>query len=284
MNKTEVLGVAGKCRMSDFRYFMENEDESLRLEIKTDLDQVKRQALWAGMRPGMRVADLACGPGKTTHLFQEIVQPEGCVVGIDGSAQRIAHAQKNHGLAGPVFHCRNLLEPLEDLGPFDFVWVRFFLEYHKRGAFQIVDNISRLLKPGGILCLVDLDYNSLSHYGIPKRLQQTISRVINILEKEENFDPRVGIKLYSFLYDLSFENIDVMMEPHHLIYGGLGVVDEFNWTKKVEVAVKKFEAVLDNYENGYDEFYEEFKMAFSNPRRFTYTPLICCRGRRPIGK
>lgn len=268
--------------MSDFRYFMENEEEILRLEIKTDLDKVRRQALWAGMRPGMRVADLACGPGKTTRLFHEIVQPEGEAVGIDGSDKRIAYARKQYGHDGPSFLCRNLLGPLNDLESFDFVWVRFFLEYHKADAFQIVKKISRLLKPDGILCLVDLDYNCLSHYGIPERLQRTIARVIRLLEQKENFDPRVGIKLYSFLYDLGFENIDVMMEPHHLIHGQLGVVDEFNWIKKVEVAVKQFHELLDNYDNGYDEFYEEFKQAFSDPRRFTYTPLICCRGGLPL--
>ncbi|BBO72214.1 methyltransferase [Desulfosarcina alkanivorans] len=269
--------------MSDLSYFMENDDETLRLEIKTDLDNVKRQALWAGLRPGMRVADLACGPGKTTQLFHDLVQPQGSAVGIDGSANRIAHAEKTHSPNGPAFFCRNLLEPLDDIAPFDFIWVRFFLEYHKTDAFQIVKNISRLLNPGGILCLVDLDYNCLSHYGIPERMQRTISRVIHVLENKEDFDPRVGIKLYSFLYDLGFENIDVMMEPHHLIFGELGAVDEFNWTTKVEVAVKKFQFLLDEYENGYDAFYDEFKKAFSNPRRFTYTPLISCRGRRPAG-
>ena len=34
--------------MSDFCYFMENEDEILRLEMKTDLDKVKCQALRGG--------------------------------------------------------------------------------------------------------------------------------------------------------------------------------------------------------------------------------------------
>ena len=207
--------------MSDYRYFMENDAEIDRLEMKTDLDNVRRQALWAGMRPGMRVADLACGPGKTTRLFHDLIQPQGTVVGIDGSRERIAHARRLHGSNGPTFLCRNLLDPLDDLEPFDFVWVRFFLEYHRSDAFQIVSRMSRLLKPGGILCLVDLDYNCLNHYGIPERLQRTIARVVRFLETKENFDPRVGIKLYSFLYDLGFEDIDVMMEPHHLIHGEL---------------------------------------------------------------
>ena len=266
--------------MQDLRYFMENETEILRLEIKTDLNNVKRQALWAGMRPGMRVADIACGPGKTTRLLHELVQPGGSALGIDGSFERINHARKRYGADGPEFLCRNLLEPMDDLPPFDFVWVRFFLEYHKSDAFQIADQISRLLKPGGILCLVDLYYNCLSHYGLPERLQRTLYRVVHFLETKQNFDPRVGIKLYSFLYDLGFEAIDAMIEPHHLIFGELNGIDEFNWGRKVEVVVQKNVELLDEYHGGYDEFYAEFEQAFGDPRRFTYTPLICCRGIR----
>ena len=274
-----VHGIEG---MVDLRYLMEHEEETLRLEMKTDLANVQRQAVWAGLRPGMRVADLACGPGKTTRLFHDIVAPDGYVLGVDGSSERINHARRTYGPGGPDYVCRNLLDPLNDLGAFDFVWVRFFLEYHRDKAFSIVKNISRLLAPGGVLCLVDLDYNCLNHYGIPARLQRTIVRVVHLLETTQNFDARIGIKLYSFLYDLGLDGIDVMMEPHHLIYGELGAVDDFNWTQKVAVAVKRCERLLIDYENGYDEFYEEFKQAFGDPRRFTYTPQICCRGTRPL--
>ena len=104
--------------------------------------------------------------------------------------------------------------------------------------------------------------------------------MIETLEEKENFDSRIGIKLYSFLYDLSFRDIAIMMEPHHLIYGELNSVDDFNWTKKIEVAAKGYIELLAGYENGYNEFYQEFKRSFSDPRRFTYTPLICCRGVR----
>jgi ubiquinone/menaquinone biosynthesis C-methylase UbiE len=268
--------------MVDLNYLMEHDEEIRRLEMKTDLETVKRQATWAGLRPGMRVADLACGPGKTTRLFHDMVQPEGEAVGIDGSPARIDHARKKFGTGGPTFTCRNLLEPLDDMGEFDFIWVRFFLEYHRDSAFAIVEQMSRLLAPGGVLCLVDLDYNCLSHYGIPRRLQRTIVRVIGLLEEKENFDARVGIKLYSFLYDIGLSDINVMMEPHHLIFGELAAVDDFNWTKKVEVAARRCEDLLDEYENGFETFYDEFKRAFSNPRRFTYTPLFCCRGTRPV--
>ena len=38
-------------------YLMKGEGETLRLGIKTDAVLVENQALWTGIKPGMRVAD-----------------------------------------------------------------------------------------------------------------------------------------------------------------------------------------------------------------------------------
>lgn len=264
-------------------YLMENDEETLRLEIKTDVNIVYRQARWAGLEPGMRVADIGCGPGKTTRALFDLVHPAGTAVGIDIAPQRITYARKHYGTEGLVFENRNALRPLSDLGTFDFIWARFLLEYHRTRSTQIVQNLARILKPGGILCLIDLDYNCLNHFGLPDRLSKTIRGVMSRLEQAADFDPYVGIKLYSFLYDLGYNDIDVSMTPHHLIYGKLNDVDAFNWTKKVQIAAKNSGYGFDDYEGGYEEFYEDFLNYFSDPRRFTYTPLIACRGRKPIG-
>jgi len=73
----------------------------------------------------------------------------------------------------------------------------------------------------------------------------------------------------------------VSMSPHHLIFGQLDEVDEYNWRKKLEIAVKNSGYPFREYEDGYDGFRRAFKRFFSNPRRFTYTPVITCRGRKP---
>ena len=39
-------------------YLMESDEESLRLDMKTDPRDVESQARWAGIEPGMRVATL----------------------------------------------------------------------------------------------------------------------------------------------------------------------------------------------------------------------------------
>ena len=47
-------------------YLMENLEEAIRLEMKTDPEAVRKQALWCGLKPGMRVLDAGCGPGMIT--------------------------------------------------------------------------------------------------------------------------------------------------------------------------------------------------------------------------
>ena len=68
------------------------------------------------------------------------------------------------------------------------------------------------------------------------------------------------------------------VEAHHNIYGQLNEPDEFNWIKKVEIAPDKIGYLFEEYGGNRELFWQEFKEAFSDPRRFTYTPLIICRG------
>jgi ubiquinone/menaquinone biosynthesis C-methylase UbiE len=263
-------------------YLMENSEETLRLDLKTDAKVVEKQALWAGINPGMRVADLGYGSGKTSYYLHKLVQPNGKVVGVDISEERIKYAKKNYNKKGIKYIRRDVRESLDDLGLFDFIWVRFVLEYYRTESFDIVKNISSILKPGGIICLIDLDYNCLNHFGLSQKLQRTFHGIMKALEKNANFDPFVGIKLYSFLYDLDYQDIDVSMAPHHLIFGEANEIDTFNWKKKVEIAVKRSGYQFKEYDGGYEEFFGECMRFFSDPRRFTYTPLISCKGRKPL--
>ena len=259
-------------------YLMESEDEALRLDVKTDAESVENQALWAGIKPGMRVADLGCGAGKTTFHLNRLVQPNGATAGVDIAEQRIEYAKSHYSDEGIEYVSGDIREPLENLGGFDFIWVRFVLEYYLMESFDIVKNISKMLNPGGILCLIDLDCNCLRYFGLPERLDKAVGGMMKLLEKNFNFDPYVGIKLYSFLYDLSYQDIDVNLSPHNLIFGKFSENQKFNWMKKAEIAAKSSGYPFEEYGGKFEEFIEEFKIFFRDPRVFTYTPLITCRG------
>ena len=108
-----------------------------------------------------------------------------------------------------------------------------------------------------------------------------------MLQYKYNFDPYAGRKLYAYLYDLGYRDIQLNLLAHHLIYGKIRDEDLFNWIKKVEIASLKTKdlqtkELFKNYPGGHDAFFEDFTKFFLSPRRFTYTPLILCKGKKPL--
>lgn len=262
---------------------MENSEEEKRLDIKTDPDAVKEQALWFGIEPGARVLDVGCGPGKTTSLLYELTQPGGEAVGVDIAESRIRYARSFYGKrSGIDFQVRDIRLPMKDLGQFDFIWARFVLEYYLAGAFDIIKNVSANLKPGGCMCLLDLDYNCLSHWEMPPALEAVVIKAMHYAQENYNFDLYAGRKLYAHLYDMGFEDLSLNIMPHHLICGELKYSDEFNWMKKMEIGAHKAPEIFEDYPGGSDKCLNDFKTFLRDPRRFTYSPLILCKGRKPL--
>ncbi len=123
-----------------------------------------------------------------------------------------------------------------------------------------------------------LDYNCMSHFEMPERLEKTTREIMETAEAKANFDPYVGRKLYSYLYKLDFSDIRVRVGAHHLIYGNLDAVDAYNWAKKMEIAGTKIGFNFHRYSSGFEGYAEEFNTFFNDPGRFTYTPLISVCG------
>jgi SAM-dependent methyltransferase len=265
-----------------FFYLMENEDEKNRLEKKTDPVALRKQAEWCGIGPGQRLLDFGCGPGKTTALLFDLIQPGGSILGLDASPERIAYAKKCYGgKTGLEFAVHDIRKPLNGFGKFDGVWVRFVLEYYRSESGQIIRNVANNLNRGGFLYLLDLDYNCLSHYELPPSLAKILPEIIHCLGDIYNFDAYAGRKLYAHLFDLGFANIEIDVTAHHVIYGDIRDVDSYNWMKKIEVIAPRLTGLFETYPRGYEGFFMDFRNYFHDPRRFTYTPLIMGKGMRP---
>jgi len=81
--------------MLDTGYLMESEQEAIRLDLKTDPDVVKKQALWAGIKPGMRIADLGCGSGKTSYHLNKLAKPNSESVNSQTISEKFADKLRN---------------------------------------------------------------------------------------------------------------------------------------------------------------------------------------------
>jgi SAM-dependent methyltransferase len=107
-----------------------------------------------GVRPGMRVLDVACGGAATTFYFADAVMPDGSVLAIDNDAAHIAYGERQKaswdGSAGIVaFRAVDAESPHEDLGLFDFLWGSQVLMFFPDPVTVLRQMVRQHLAPGG---------------------------------------------------------------------------------------------------------------------------------------
>lgn len=114
----------------------------------------RHQALLrAGLRPGMRFADVGCGTGLVSDIAREVVGPEGWVVSVDPSigmlGEAVARGRVTWPLRGKAEHL-----PLGDESV-DFLCMAFALR-HVVDLELAFREYLRVLKPGGRLLLLEM--------------------------------------------------------------------------------------------------------------------------------
>ncbi|MGI8880266.1 MAG: class I SAM-dependent methyltransferase [Jatrophihabitans sp.] len=117
----------------------------------------------AGLEPGHRVLDLACGTGLNLPLVQDRIGSDGTVVGIDASAAMLDVARtrcRRAGWSNVELRCCDAarLDALADLDrPFDAVLVTYALSIIQ-GWHEAFEQSLSLLRTGGRIVVVDMSY------------------------------------------------------------------------------------------------------------------------------
>ena len=110
----------------------------------------------AGIMPGQRVLDLACGAGRRSIMAAKRVGVSGCVVASDISATMLEHVHKNAKLEG-LENIETTASPAEDLEasqhPFDAAICRLGLMLFPAPG-SALEAVQRVLKPRAILAAV----------------------------------------------------------------------------------------------------------------------------------
>jgi demethylmenaquinone methyltransferase/2-methoxy-6-polyprenyl-1,4-benzoquinol methylase len=113
----------------------------------------RRQALErTGLRPGMRIADVATGTGLVAREALAVVGAKGVVVGIDPSAGMLARAKEALGIETRVATAEAL--PFEGQS-FDFVSMGYALR-HMEDLGRAFREFFRVLRPGGRVCVLEI--------------------------------------------------------------------------------------------------------------------------------
>ncbi len=201
---------------------MEGQGETDRLRQKTDELLVGRHLDWAKLERGQSFVDLGCGSGEVLLTAARLCSP-GQAFGVDANPERLASVRRQlqseallnvEVLEASIVGCGSIGLPT---GGFDHAWTRFFLEY-LREPLGTVQEMVRLVRPGGRVTLIDIEGNCVWHHGMQPELRAGLDEVIGDL-RQTGFDPHVGRRLPTLAREAGLVQLRHDIEPYHRIIG-----------------------------------------------------------------
>jgi ubiquinone/menaquinone biosynthesis C-methylase UbiE len=158
--------------------------------------------------PGHRVLDAGCGTGDFLRMLAPLVSPGGAV-GIDLSETMIAEARGRHATAaGNICFQRGDVQALAfEKASFDRVLATQVL-LHVPEPVVALGEIARVLAPGGLVSISEIDWNTISIESTDRQL----ARRFAALACDELRNGLIVRRLPSMLRGLGFENIDIRPE------------------------------------------------------------------------
>ena len=174
-------------------------------------DVLRRRALVRmalGAQPGESIVDVGCGPGFYVAELLEEVGSEGSVLGIDPAEAMLALAAKRcEGHSNASFAQADASSlPTADAS-YDAVLSVQVMEYVP-DVGAALEEIRRVLRPGGRLVIWDVDWETLSWYSTdPERMERATKAFDKHLAH-----PTLPQRLTALLRSSGFD--DVAMEGH----------------------------------------------------------------------
>ena len=198
----------------DFNSFGKGSGELERLQLQAqgsarlELQMLERM----GLADGQVVLDLACGPGVISRLIAQ-AHPQSRVTAMDLNGELLSAARQEATMAGLTsirFLQGDVYAPPLEQGQFDFIYARLLFQ-HLEEPLRALEAIRTLLKPGGVLCVFDVDDSWLTLVPEPEGFA-TFTTHAGRAQARRGGNRQIGRQLGQLLEESGYNQVDVHVE------------------------------------------------------------------------
>jgi ubiquinone/menaquinone biosynthesis C-methylase UbiE len=210
-----MVKIAGEESVEDWQkgsyYFSELSNKKLEVDILRKMSSTVAElerSIWTDLKlcEDAKIMDLGCGPGFISVELAKFF-PSGTVVGSDVSQELLSHAktlQTTEMLTNLSFKQSNIYNLDTGDNDFDLTYLRFVLQHLKRPVDALV-TAAKVLKPGGTLCVVDIDDSKSKLHPCPSGLKSFNQKVVDG-QAAGGGDRNIGSKLKNYLIQAGLRN------------------------------------------------------------------------------
>ncbi len=194
--------------------FRDNSSELIRLKKQASMGIEFEMNFWKSIpiNEDSAILDVGCGPGVISSAIAKFAS-KGTVVGIDKNSLMIKECKENKeyeaikNLSFREGDIYNLDIPENSV---DVIYSRFLFQ-HLSNPIQALNQLKKVLKPGGKVCIIDVDDSWLTLNPRPALFESYLRRVEDA-QKDMGGDRFVGHKLKDYFEEVGFINVKSKVE------------------------------------------------------------------------
>ncbi len=188
-----------------------------------------------------KILDAGCGSGILgTYLARKY--PHSTVLGCDFSKDRIEQDREAYNdISNISFDIQDLKNLTYDDNSFDVIVSRYVVEHHNtEGVKEILSELYRILRPGGIIRIIDVDGFLFNLYPKTEHIEECLKK----LKLKNEIDPNIGRKLPYLMSKIKFEDVRWEIKTWNF-------VDE-SMNEEIETMKERFDLARDFFSEMFD--------------------------------
>lgn len=185
---------------------LKNEMKRLSENVDSHSHTLSQLFLENGLYGAKHILDVGYGTGAMINLFSGLL-PEASFTGIDNSEKILDTVKGTDKIQ--FFHGHADSLPFADES-FDFVYTRLVLMHNPNPA-AIIEEMTRVCKPGGVVCAVEIDDGTQVFHPFGFELSKFVNALIEFA-KTNGTDRTMGRKLYSHFISAGLSDVKVITQ------------------------------------------------------------------------